>query len=111
MAPALPVVATRVGGNVELVEDGETGLLVQVRQPEALVRALDCYLGDPAIARKHGAAARARAEREFGLERMLTGYCDLYRSLVGEWRWACPSCVVAYTCSITRRPSAAGTAT
>ncbi len=86
MATALPVVATRVGGNVELVEDGETGLLVQVRQPEALVRALDCYLGDPAIARKHGAAARARAEREFGLERMLTGYGDLYRSLVGEWR-------------------------
>ena len=86
MATALPVVATRVGGNVELVEDGETGLLVQVRQPEALVRALDCYLGDPAIARKHGAAARARAEREFGLERMLTGYGDLYHSLVGEWR-------------------------
>jgi sugar transferase (PEP-CTERM/EpsH1 system associated) len=86
MATALPVVATRVGGNVELVEDGETGLLVEVRQREALVRALDCYLGDPGIARKHGAAARARAEREFGLARMLAGYGDLYRSFVGGSR-------------------------
>jgi sugar transferase (PEP-CTERM/EpsH1 system associated) len=86
MATALPVVATRVGGNVELVEDGETGLLVEVRQPEALVRALECYLGDAGIARKHGIAARARVEREFGLARMLTGYGDLYRSLVGGLR-------------------------
>jgi glycosyltransferase involved in cell wall biosynthesis len=86
MATALPVVATRVGGNVELVEDGETGLLVEVGQPEALVRALECYLGDAGIARKHGAAARARVEREFGLARMLTGYGDLYRSLVGGLR-------------------------
>ena len=61
MATALPVVATRVGGNVELVEDGETGLLVEVRQREALVRELDCYLCDPGIASKHGASARARA--------------------------------------------------
>jgi sugar transferase (PEP-CTERM/EpsH1 system associated) len=86
MATALPVVATRVGGNVELVEDGETGLLVEVRHPEALVRALECYLGDSGIARKHGTAARARVEREFGLARMLTGYGDLYRSLVGGLR-------------------------
>lgn len=86
MATALPVVATRVGGNVELVEDGETGLLVEVGQPEALVRALECYLGDSGIARKHGAAARVRVEREFGLARMLTGYGDLYRSLVGGLR-------------------------
>lgn len=86
MATALPVVATRVGGNVELVEHDATGLLIEVRQPAALVRALDCYLGDPAIARKHGTAARERAEREFGLTRMLTGYEDLYRSYVGVWR-------------------------
>jgi sugar transferase (PEP-CTERM/EpsH1 system associated) len=86
MATALPVVATRVGGNVELVEDGETGLLVEVGQPEGLVRALECYLGDSGIARKHGAAARVRVEREFGLARMLTGYGDLYRSLVGGLR-------------------------
>lgn len=86
MATALPVVATRVGGNVELVEDGETGLLVEVGRRDALVRALDCYLGDPAIACKHGAAARARAEREFGLARMLAGYGDLYRAFVGGAR-------------------------
>ena len=86
MATALPVVATRVGGNVELVEDGETGLLVEVGRPEALGRALECYLGDSGIARKHGAAARVRVERQFGLARMLTGYGDLYRSLVGGLR-------------------------
>jgi sugar transferase (PEP-CTERM/EpsH1 system associated) len=83
MATGLPVVATRVGGNVELVRDGETGRLVEVGQPEALGRVLATYLGDAALARRHGAAARARAERDFGLARMLDGYGDLYRSLMG----------------------------
>lgn len=83
MATGLPVVATRVGGNVELVRDGETGRLVEVGQPEALARALAGYLSDPVVARRHGAAARARAERDFGLARMLNGYGELYRSLMG----------------------------
>ena len=79
MATGLPVIATRVGGNSELVLDGITGRLIEPRRPEVLAEALATYLGDAARARSHGAAARERAVDEFGLERMLTGYATLYR--------------------------------
>jgi len=82
MATGLPVIATRVGGNVELVRDGITGRLIEPRRPDVLAEALDAYLGQPALARAHGAAGRARADGEFGLERMLAGYATLYRQYV-----------------------------
>src|SRR4030095_5782738 len=47
MATGLPVIATRVGGNVELVREGITGSLVEPRNPHALSQALDTYLGEP----------------------------------------------------------------
>ena len=79
MATGLPVIATRVGGNGELVQDGITGRLIESRHPQVLAEALAAYLGDPARARAHGAAGRERAVDEFGLERMLAGYAALYR--------------------------------
>jgi sugar transferase (PEP-CTERM/EpsH1 system associated) len=79
MATGLPVIATRVGGNIELVQDGLTGRLIEPRRPEALAKALTGYFHDPALACAHGAAGRERAAREFGLERMLAGYTALYR--------------------------------
>jgi sugar transferase (PEP-CTERM/EpsH1 system associated) len=79
MATGLPVIATRVGGNGELVSDGMTGRLVEPRCPEALAEALTAYFENPARARAHGAAGRERAVDEFGLERMLAGYAALYR--------------------------------
>jgi sugar transferase (PEP-CTERM/EpsH1 system associated) len=79
MATGLPVIATRVGGNGELVRDGITGRLIEPRRPEVLAEALTGYLGDPVRARSHGAAGRERAVGEFGLERMLAGYAALYR--------------------------------
>jgi len=79
MATGLPVIATRVGGNSELVQDGLTGRLVEPRHPEALANAITAYFDDPVCARAHGTAARERAAREFGLERMLAGYAALYR--------------------------------
>jgi sugar transferase (PEP-CTERM/EpsH1 system associated) len=79
MATGLPVIATRVGGNSELVRDGLTGRLIEPRSPEALAEALAAYVDDPVLARAHGAAGRERAEREFGLERMRAGYTTLYR--------------------------------
>jgi sugar transferase (PEP-CTERM/EpsH1 system associated) len=80
MAAGLPVIATLVGGNGELVQGGVTGTLVEPRDAEALAGALAAYFRDPDLARAHGAAGRLRAEREFSLERMLLGYGDLYRS-------------------------------
>ena len=82
MATGLPVIATRVGGNVELVRDGLTGCLLESRNPPALADALHGYLGDRARAHAHGAAGRERAVSEFGLDRMLAAYTALYRPYV-----------------------------
>jgi sugar transferase (PEP-CTERM/EpsH1 system associated) len=82
MATGLPVVATRVGGNPELVVDASTGFLVPPRSPGALTIALRCYLDDPVLATAHGRAGRARAVSEFSLERMVSAYGDLYARLL-----------------------------
>jgi sugar transferase (PEP-CTERM/EpsH1 system associated) len=82
MATGLPVVATQVGGNQELVQDGVTGRLVEARCPEALAAVITAYLKNTELARRHGAAGRARVEREFSLTRMLAAYEELYREYV-----------------------------
>jgi sugar transferase (PEP-CTERM/EpsH1 system associated) len=84
MATGLPVVATRVGGNPELVEDGVTGRLVEPRRAEVLAQALLDYLNDPVLTRLHGKAARQRCVTEFSLERMAARYRALYRRLARE---------------------------
>ncbi len=78
MACALPVVATRVGGNAELVEDGLTGRLVPAADPFALAQAIVGYFESPALARRQGRAGRNRVERTFSLDRMVDGYHQLY---------------------------------
>jgi sugar transferase (PEP-CTERM/EpsH1 system associated) len=78
MASGLPVVATRVGGNPELVEDGITGALVPAGDVEAMARALLRYADDTGLRRQHGAAARSRIESAFSLDRMVAGYLDVY---------------------------------
>jgi len=91
MATALPVVATRVGGNGELVEQGLTGELVPSADPHALAEAMLVYLREPRIARRHGKAGRNRVERQFSLDRMVGDYDRLYRRLLGKSGVQCPS--------------------
>ena len=86
MACARPVVATRVGGNPELVVDGETGLLVSAAQPEALATALRTYLSHKELRLKHGAAGRSRVNELFSLSSMFDGYCGVYDELLGAGR-------------------------
>ena len=58
MASGLPVVATRVGGNPELIEDGETGQLVPSSDPDTMAKALESYMLNPKQAIQHGQAGR-----------------------------------------------------
>jgi sugar transferase (PEP-CTERM/EpsH1 system associated) len=90
MATALPIVATRTGGNPELVEEGVNGMLVPVGDAEALGRAIAIYLNDPMRALQHGAASRQRAVERFSLPRMAHDYATLYLSLLEHARLATP---------------------
>jgi glycosyltransferase involved in cell wall biosynthesis len=76
----LPVVATRVGGNPELV-DADCGVLVESRDPPALALALLELLPDAARRIRLGAAARARVCARHSLRAMAQAYLDLYRVL------------------------------
>jgi glycosyltransferase involved in cell wall biosynthesis len=86
MATGLPVVATRVGGNPELVADGSSGFLVEPGSPAALADALRRYLGDPGLLARHGRAARELAQAEFSLDRMVGEYGQLYGRLLARRR-------------------------
>ena len=82
MACGLPVVASRVGGNPELVKDGETGFLFCAGDVQALAGRLNQYLQHSDLRGEHGKAARARIEREFSLAAMVDKYDRLYRSIL-----------------------------
>lgn len=82
MASGLPVVATQVGGNAELVDEGRTGKLVPAAQPNELARALVAVAADRSAARALGAAGRARALSQFSLDAMVSAYDSLYRGLL-----------------------------
>jgi sugar transferase (PEP-CTERM/EpsH1 system associated) len=84
MATSLPVIATNVGGNGELVEAGSTGELVPAGDPHALAQPMLAYARDPAAARAAGQRGRARIEREFSLEAMLGRYRALYDRLISR---------------------------
>jgi glycosyltransferase involved in cell wall biosynthesis len=64
----LACVATRVSAIPELVRDGQTGLLVEENDPDALARALEALIGNPARRRALGLAGQARVMQTFGLE-------------------------------------------
>lgn len=78
MAAELPVVASSVGGVAELVDDGETGILVPAGDEQALAHALQRLIDDPDLRRRLGAAGRARAEASFDLDAFRRAHLDLY---------------------------------
>lgn len=84
MAAGLPVVATRVGGNAEVVVDGETGRIVPPRDAAALATALEALLSDARGAGAMGAQGLARAREKFGIAAMTEQYRSLYDALVGD---------------------------
>jgi glycosyltransferase involved in cell wall biosynthesis len=82
MAAGLPVVATAVGGNPELVEPGITGLLVPAGDAGALAAALREIAGDPGRRRDMGRAARSRVVLDYTAEKMADRYAALYEGLL-----------------------------
>ena len=86
MATALPCLASRIGGNIDLLDDGRTGILLPTEGSEAWSSALIRVLDDPETARKLGESARQRIEVEFALPVVVDRYLDLYRRLLaGTW--------------------------
>ncbi len=84
MAASLPVVATSVEGSAELVIDGQTGYLVPPHSPGELALALERLVTDAPRARAMGKAGQERAQAEFTWNKMVSQYCEIYRSLAGE---------------------------
>jgi sugar transferase (PEP-CTERM/EpsH1 system associated) len=82
MASGLPVVATDVGGNGELIEHELTGHLAPAADPDSLAFAMLRYHLHPDSACKAGMAARQAAERKFALDRMIAQYVDVYEQLI-----------------------------
>ncbi len=89
MASGLPVIATRVGGNAELIAPGTTGQLVPAADPDALARAMLDYYFDRETARRHAKAARCAAEANFALDTMVERYGEVYEQLLADHpRWS-----------------------
>lgn len=83
MASGLPVVATAVGGNPELVRPGVTGALVPAADPEAMAQALLIYARDNRLRSRHGQAARAVIDGGFSMDAMTRGYLSVYDKVLG----------------------------
>ncbi|HJO18404.1 MAG TPA: glycosyltransferase family 4 protein [Vicinamibacterales bacterium] len=83
MAAARPVVATRVGGVADVVDDGITGCLVDADKPEDVANAIVELLGDENRRRAMGEAARQRVPR-FGIDRLVSDMDRLYGNLLTE---------------------------
>jgi sugar transferase (PEP-CTERM/EpsH1 system associated) len=82
MASGLPVIATNVGGNPELVADGETGRLVSVSDATALAGAIESYAVAPEMAAAAGRTGRERSETEFSMNAMANTYARVYDKLL-----------------------------
>jgi glycosyltransferase involved in cell wall biosynthesis len=78
MAGGLPVIASGVGGIVELIEDGVTGLLVSPDDAPSLADRICRLMNDPSLASRLGNAARAEALARYSFDRMVAAFESLY---------------------------------
>ena len=81
MAAGKPVVATRCGGPQEIVDNGRTGILVEVADPEALAAAISDLIRQPELARRLVASARSAVETRFSIDVMIRQYENFYENL------------------------------
>jgi glycosyltransferase involved in cell wall biosynthesis len=82
MQHGLPVVVTRVGGNPEVVVEGDTGFLVPVRDPAEFARKVVGLLRDPDLRQRMGESGRARVSEAFQVERAADRYLEIYEEVL-----------------------------
>ena len=85
MACETPVVASAVGGILEVVEDGKTGVLVEPGRPDALVAPIRALLEDPARGRAMGRAGRRRVEAHFSWVSVATRTREVYQDAIADF--------------------------
>ena len=84
MATGLPVVATAVGGNAELVQPGLTGILVPPKSPDLMAAAIADYCRIPEMGARHGMRARSQVIARHSLPEMARGYTAVYDALTRQ---------------------------
>jgi glycosyltransferase involved in cell wall biosynthesis len=85
-AMGLPVVATNIPGLVDAISDGATGTLIPRGDPVSLANAVEQYIADPALRKRHGGAARQRALTNFEQARVWDALMSEYYRLLGKPR-------------------------
>ncbi|HEY3128644.1 MAG TPA: glycosyltransferase family 4 protein [Acidobacteriota bacterium] len=86
MAASLPVVASNIGGIPELVQHGETGLLVPPQQPDALAEALQKLVDNRALRTQYGKAGRQRVLEHFTLDQKVKRTLEIYERLLSQMK-------------------------
>jgi N-acetyl-alpha-D-glucosaminyl L-malate synthase BshA len=84
MASEVPVIATRVGGLSEVVDDGSDGFLFDVGDIDSMAEAATSLLGDRELRQKMGKSGRDHAQRDFCHEKIVKRYADLYEKTISE---------------------------
>lgn len=84
MASGLPVIATRVGGNTELVREQVTGQLVPASDAQALTAAMLSYLAHRPLIESHGRQARLDIETRYSMQAMVNAYLQVYDTRMAD---------------------------
>ncbi|MEW6108622.1 MAG: glycosyltransferase family 4 protein [Nitrospirota bacterium] len=84
MSCGLPVIASKIGGVVDVVEDGKSGILFEPGDVSGLASAMIILLKDKELRQKLGAEARKRAVEDFSIDRVADEYIKLYQKLLTE---------------------------
>lgn len=82
MASGVPVLATDVGGNRELVVTGETGTIIPANQAGLMSQSIEHYIRQPELLREQGKNARTRTVTHFSLHKMVENYLQFYRAVM-----------------------------
>jgi glycosyltransferase involved in cell wall biosynthesis len=84
MACGLPVVATKVGANPEIIDNSDSGILVESRDSESLGKAISFILSNEQLGRYMGRSARERVESKYSLDKTVEDYLELYYKLTSQ---------------------------